>query len=307
MSEYTDYRLRLRLLSPLGTPMQSDTVFGHLAWQVAHREGAAAVEAFLAPFLAGAPPFILSDAFPAGLLPRPLFPFAGRAGEGGRASYAEAKRKGKAPFLRAEDFLRAGAGTETAPEPVLSPWRTVETPHASIDRNTWTTTPGGQFFLTQAETLSAGFDSVDLYLRAKDGWAGKVAGLFRAMAPEGFGRDKSIGRGAYEVVEMEPWPAFGEAAGAANAFVSLSTFMPAAADPTDGRWRIRVKRGYLGGIAGDGNPFKRPLLEFEPGAVFRAPGGPAPFYGRIARDVAPGFPSAVQCGYTLAYACRWPA
>ena len=306
MRAYRDYRLRVRLLSPLGTPMQSDTLFGHLAWQVARQEGPEAVAEFLSPFLAGAPPFILSDAFPAGLLPRPLLPFAGRAAEGPRDAYAEAKRRGKAPFVHAEDFPAVTAGIETSPEPVSSPWKTVETPHASIDRNTWTTTPGGKFFFTEAESLADGYDSVDIYIRATEGWAEKATDLFRDMAPSGFGRDKSVGCGAYEVVALDPWDGFGEVH-SADAFISLSTFMPASNDPTDGRWRIRVKRGYLGEMAGEGNPFKRPLIQFEPGAAFRTPEGPAPFYGRMVAGIAPGMPDAVQCGYSLAVPCRWPA
>jgi len=303
---YRDYRLRVKLLSPLGTPMQSDTLFGHLVWQIARRDGAEAVAAFLDPFLAGAPPFILSDAFPAGLLPRPLLPFAWRAAEGPRDAYAEAKRRGKAPFIRAEHFAGVASGKETSPEPVSSPWGTVEIPHAPIDRNTGTTTSDLKFHFTEVETLTHGFDSVDIYIRATGGWAEKATELLRDMSPSGFGRDKSVGCGAYEVVALVPWDGFGEVH-SADAFISLSTFMPASNDPTDGRWRIRVKRGYLGEMAGEGNPFKRPLIQFEPGAAFRTPEGPAPFYGRMVAGIAPGMPDAVQCGYSLAVPCRWPA
>jgi len=144
------------------------------------------------------------------------------------------------------------------------------------------------------------------YIRAAEGWAEKAAEFIREMSPSGFGRDKSVGCGAYEVVALEPWDGFAEVQ-SADAFISLSTFMPASNDPTDGRWRIRVKRGYLGEMAGEGNPFKRPLIQFESGGAFRTPEGPAPFYGRMVAGIAPGMSEAVQCGYTLAVPCRWPA
>lgn len=95
--------------------------------------------------------------------------------------------------MRVEDFSAMVAGVEMAPEPVASPRTIVETPHASIDRKTWTTTPGGKFFLTEAQALADGFDSVEVYLRAAEGWEGKVTALLQAMAPSGFGRDKSVG------------------------------------------------------------------------------------------------------------------
>ncbi|MBW7863927.1 MAG: hypothetical protein GX580_16235 [Candidatus Hydrogenedens sp.] len=300
-----DYRLRLRLLSPLGTPMQSDTLFGHLAWHAAHTGGEGGAAAFLAPFLAGNPPFVLSDAFPAGLLPRPLFPvpFAG-VDKMDVARFSEAKRLQKAPFVAAEDFVRL-LGAHAAVAPRGDPWVTVETPHAAMDRNTWTTTPGGQFYMTEARVLADGFDAVDIYVRelAEDA-AARVAETFRDIAQVGFGRDKSTGHGAFEVLALDPWQGFAAPEGA-DGFVSLSTCMPAADDPADGRWRLRVKRGYLGEMAGGGNPFKRTMLQLTPGAVFRTAGAPKAWYGRIVPDVAPGMPEAVQCGLALAAPCRW--
>ncbi|HRZ84244.1 MAG TPA: hypothetical protein P5069_17475 [Candidatus Hydrogenedentes bacterium] len=299
----TDYRLRLRLLSPLGTPMQSDTLFGHLAWLEAWRGGEEGVRGFLAPFLGGAPPFVLSDAFPAGLLPRPLFvPEAPGGGVPARAGFAAAKRWLKAPFVSAADFAALLAGPAAA-APHDSPWESAETPHASIDRNTWTTTPGGQFFSTASLVLGAGCDAVDIYVRElAEGGAAWVEAAFHDLAKTGFGRDKSTGAGAFEVAAFDPWDGFAGPAGA-DGFVSLSTLMPAAADPADGRWRIRVKRGCLGETAGAGNPFKRPLVQLEPGAVFRAGGAPRPWYGRMVSGIAPGMPEAAQCGLALAAPC----
>ena len=72
------------------------------------------------------------------------------------------------------------------------------------------------------------------------------------------------------------------------------------------RWRLRVKRGFLGEHAVSGNPFKRPLVQFEPGAVFHAAGtAVGPYYGRLVSEIAPGMPAAVQNGYTFAVPCRW--
>lgn len=300
---HTDYRLRLRLLSPLGTPMQSDTLFGHLAWLEAWRGGEGGVREFLAPFLDGAPPFVLSGAFPAGLLPRPLFAaVAPDADNAGRRDFATARQRLKAPFVSAADFSALLAGPAAA-APQDSPWQSAETAHAAIDRNTWTTTPGGQLFSTGSLVLGDGFDAVDIYVRElAEGAAARVEAAFHDLALSGFGRDKSTGAGAFQVAAFDPWDGFSGPAGA-DGFVSLSTFMPAASDPSDGRWRVRVRRGRLGEMAGGGNPFKRPLIQIEPGAVFRAGGAPLPWYGRMVPGIAPGMPEAVQCGLTLAAPC----
>jgi len=300
---YRDYRLTLRLLAPLGTPMHSDTLFGHLVWQVRFAEGQAGVKAFLAPFLAGEPPFILSDAFPQGLLPRPLLPRP-HVEAASPAAYASLKRWQKAPFVRVTDFLTLVQGRPPAGDPVDDPWQSVQMPHAAIDRSIGTSSGQGRFFQTEAHILP-GDGLLEVYLRAADDWVAKVETLVRQVARIGFGRDKSVGNGAFELVALEPWEGFASFRGA-DAFVSLSTMIPAATDPTEGFWRLRVKRGYLGENAGGGNPFKRPLLQFEPGAVFRTgPDTPRPFYGRIVPNVAPGMSEAVQCGLALAVPCRW--
>lgn len=306
MADYRDWQLTLRLLAPLGTPMQSDTLFGHLCWQVAFGEGEQAVAAFLEPFLAGNPPFVLSDAFPAGLLPRPLLPCK-TAPQADRQQYAARKKWEKAPFVTIQGFQDLVAGTSAAPQPVANPWIKLKTPHAAIDRLIDTTgprdTPAGQFFHTESWALEHD-NRLHLYLRDLAGCWNRPLQLLQQLSRTGFGRDKSTGCGQFVVESCQPWDGF---AGCPepDAFVSLSTFMPAPHDPSDGRWRCHVKRGYLGEHAGAGNPFKRPLVQLQPGAVFRTRQPLRPFYGRMVPQVAPGMPAAVQCGFTLAVPCRW--
>jgi len=68
------YRVRLGLDSASLSAWQSDTIFGHLCWTVRYEEGEEALGEFLAPFLAGEPPLVLSNGFPGDLLPRPVLP-----------------------------------------------------------------------------------------------------------------------------------------------------------------------------------------------------------------------------------------
>lgn len=66
------HRIRLKAHSGSLTPFQADTLFGHLCWTVAYREGDKGLEEFLKPFKEGNPPFLISDGFPGDLLPKPL-------------------------------------------------------------------------------------------------------------------------------------------------------------------------------------------------------------------------------------------
>ena len=307
MADYQDWQITLRLLAPLGTPMQSDTLFGHLCWQVAFRDGDEGVRRFLEPFCDARPPFVLSDAFPAGLLPRPLLPRKVEVAKD-RQQYAAGKQREKAPFVTIAGFRSLVTDADEPPEPIADPWKTVKTPHAAINRLIDTTgsreDQAGQFFHTQAQALQRD-NRVQIYLRTMTDCQPRVLELLERLGQMGFGRDKSVGHGHFAVESCQAWDGFGRDEDA-GAFVSLSTLMPAAGDPTNGRWRLRIKRGYLGEHAGAGNPFKRPLVQLTPGAVFHTKGEPVrPFYGRMVGDVAPGMPEAVQCGLTLAVPCRW--
>ncbi len=64
LNKYEDYSLKIVIDSPVSTPWQSDTIMGHLAWSVRLRDGESGLKSFLEPWLAGDPPFIVSDGFP---------------------------------------------------------------------------------------------------------------------------------------------------------------------------------------------------------------------------------------------------
>ena len=303
MSGYEDFCIRLELLSPLGTRMTSDTLFGHLCWQVAYRDGPEGVAEFLRPFAERRPPFVLSDAFPAGLLPKPAFPRPIPSSLP-LDRYGQAKRWQKWPFVTVEDFLRLREDPAADIPPQPDPWRVAKIPHAAIDRRIDTTGTeqfAGQFFVTEVCFL-AGQQTVDIYCRDFAQTIATVVDLLDRVAKTGFGRDKSLGLGQFRILSCQSWPHFAPFPGA-DAVVSLSTCMPAREDPTEGFWQLRVKHGFLGEQA-SANPFKRPLLQLEPGAVFACDGQIPPFLGRIVPGVAPGMPAAVQCGFALTVPCR---
>ena len=65
-------RFRLRPLAAWATPWHADSLFGALCWELGRNAGEAALVQTLQKFRHGPPPFIISDAFPADALPRPL-------------------------------------------------------------------------------------------------------------------------------------------------------------------------------------------------------------------------------------------
>ena len=303
MEGYCDYRIIIKPTGPIGTPWQSDTLFGHFVWLVAMQEGKAAVQDFLEPFLDREPPFILSDGFPENLLPSPFFD-AGIVHFTTMEDYRFQKKVKKARFLPDDrfDFARK-EGRIGRGLPTDEPYYKAEMLHASLNRNTNSTCEGGQLFSTVETYLEKKYKTLSIYVRCRDEWCERVSDFFERLSLTGYGRDKSTGIGSFSVEAVDEWRGFAPF-DEANGFISLSSYVPDENDPIDGRWRIRVKRGYLGEQSGSVNPFKRPLIQFEPGATFKTDKIPKPWYGRMVRDIAPGMPEAVQNCYTIAVPAR---
>ena len=295
------YKIRLKILSPTATPWQSDTIFGHICWQVAFGNWEQNIKEFLEPFLEGKPPFILSDGFPDGLLPRPIH---SKSMQSLRLEsidqYAVVKRLNKSKYLSVDDFMNICQGKPLAAEPKSEVWGKMEILHASIDRNTGTTSGVGELYQTEVIYLEdeSYNNIINIYLLCEPDWKEKTLDLLVKVSASGYGKDKSVGCGRFKIIDIKGGNEL-LAVDNPNGFTTLSSYIPVKGDPGKGRWKIRTKRGKLGEGAGGENPFKRPLIQFEPGAVFQAD-SPRTWYGRMVSGIAPGMPEAVQCGYTIA-------
>jgi len=273
------YRLKLKPLSPWRTPWQADTLAGMLCWACARTEGGAALRReILEPAMRGAPPFVLSDAFPGDLLPAPEFIRLG--------DWPSEHRKAvkKARWLRQEAFWRAQSGQALTPDDLLAD--DVFKPHAQtrnmLDRLTDTTGAGGQLFtldemwLGEKSALLKDSPYLSVYARVEPGFEDRLLSLFSEIARTGFGADASVGKGQFDLFSgLDPAPQFDDLA-SPDGVVALSTFQPGVSDPTDGGWQAFTKFGKLGPDFGLENVFKRPLVMLRPGAFFRvAPPWPA--------------------------------
>jgi CRISPR-associated protein Csm4 len=285
------HRLRLRPRSAWRTPWQADTLAGMLCWMCARTEGEGVLRAeILDPMLGGAPPFVLSDAFPGDLLPVPaavrLLP---------RAPDAHKSVK-RARWISREAHARACAGGEVAVEELVAEPPIAEHGHTrnTLSRLTDTTGEEGSLFthpeyrIDTSHAALAGADWLSVYVRVREGFEDHLLGLFHELACAGFGADASVGKGAFDFPEGEPelepaeWLA--PSPDDADAAVVLSTFQPAPADPVEGFWESFVKHGKLGPDFGVGDVRKNPLLLCRPGACFWTREA-RPFLGRaVAMD-----------------------
>lgn len=287
------YCIELKLESPVLTPFQADTIFGHLCWMVKYGDGEEALGKFFEPFKRGEPPFLISDGFPWDLLPKPL------SAELNITDPIQRKNIKKLKWVEIPDFDRIRRGktiTEFGTKEDKSPTQTTST-HNIINRLTNTTLSEGGVYIIQ-ETL---IPEVSIYLKVvSDEWKDKVIELLQTLSKTGYGRKKSIGKGQFSVKEVGEFT-FNTIKNA-NGFITLSNFCPAETDPTEGFYKTFVKYGKLGEeFTFSGNPFKRPLLMVKTGSVFKTNNQPKEFYGHLVQDgIAPAKPEVIQ--YTYAFA-----
>jgi CRISPR-associated protein Csm4 len=293
------YKIQLRFKSGILTPFHADTVFGHLCWMLSYEQGDEGVQDFLQPFKEGNPPFLLSDGFPGDYILKPLgVRFA-------ESDISKLKKFKNMHFITLADFSYFRSAGQIAPNIIQNPVKTSLSSHNSISRLTNSTLAEGGFYSLEEHFTPI----VSIYVKTvSEQWKDRVMQLFTDLSIGGYGRKKSIGKGNFCVEKCEEFKGFMEISGA-NGFVSLSHFCPAEKDPTDGMYKIFIKYGKLGdGFTFCGNAFKRPLMMFKPGAIFKTESKPRDYYGRlIDKDIAPAKPEVVQYAYAFAVPIKFPS
>lgn len=290
------YEIKLNNLSNTLTSFQSDTLFGHLCWVVANKEGESELKKFIAPFINNEPPFVISDGFPSSLFPKPL------SAEFLVEDPLERKELKKVDFIDLEKFELLSKGNRCTPVLAPTPLPSHLTIHNTISRLTNSTVEGGLYSQKEVSV-----PKVSIYVKTiSPDWKDRVLELFQMLSKGGYGKKKSVGKGHFKVEEVKEF--YLKSADAPSGFVSFSNFCPAEHDPTEGLYKTFVKYGKLGdGFTFCGNPFKRPLVMIRTGSVFKTDGTPKEYYGRMVHEgIAPAKPEVVQYGYAFAVPIVYP-
>jgi len=292
------YRIKFKAKSWFSTEWQADTIWGHLCWEMKHLHGERKLVDFIASYNTQQPPLLVSNGFPDDLLPRPILPQVPLDSKAELAQQKEQLKRQKdakeVTYFNHEEFNRVLKGGIVYPSLKAKVKQRV-TLKNQINRIT-NTTSAGEGTLYSFEEYHC--DAITIYTKIADGFKDTAQELFKHLTKAGYGKRKSVGYGWLEMLDFEPFSGFASPADA-NAFVSLSNFVPAAHDPTHGYWSIFVKYGKLGEeYASSANPFKKPLLMFAAGSVFRD--FPVhDYYGRLVAGLSLSHQEAVQYGFAL--------
>ncbi len=294
--------------SAFGGPIRGDTLFGQLCWAARHRWGEARLSELLQGYTAGQPFLVVSDAFPAGYLPRPALPlhFFDEVPD------ADRKAVKKRRWLPREHFAKPLRQwlNHAAPDSAISSDELMAThvqPHNTINRMTGTTGTGEFAPYTTAQHWFAPDLALDIYFAhdAERLSEDEIGELLEDVGHAGYGRDASIGLGKFEVASLASggWPAQDNA----NAMMTLAPCAPQGLNFDSARsWYQPFTRfGRHGDLAvHTGRPFKNPVLMADTGALLaREDGEVSSFCGQGvggAAQLSKAIESTVHQGYAPA-------
>ncbi len=320
------YKLTIRPLTSFRTPLQSDTIFGHLLWALRYTEGEEALADFLARYRDGDPPLLVSAGFPAGTLPVPVL----RPEPGDPPSTEDGKRPSLADVVVGAMLSKALEDERYLPLPQwrqlaqglsaralkeqrqeararLRELRGTEKMHpvtrTAVDRITGSAREGRLFVAD--ETFYGPDWKFEIWHKLDEGddeLLKRLTRWWRWIERNGFGRRKSAGRGVFRIEGLA------EAGGELpqvedpNGFVTLSAWVPRPGEPTDVTYHTRVKRGKLAETLALPSPWKKPLLMLDPGAVARLSDGERDvreWYGGLIEEMHWMEKDIVQYGYAF--------
>lgn len=290
------YRLTLRPLSAMGTPMAGDTLFGQLCWTLRRQLGDDAIVGLLTGYTQGRPFAVVSDALPHGHLPLPSLPASAwhAAADSDRKAlkqkrwlplqtlreplekwqqHAVGDSQLAQALARRDPTPSRGAAESAEPQAARGPIERAQ-PHNTINRRTGTTGTGkftpyamGQIWLPPGSLLDVVVVLDEARLSVE-----QLQAAFAYMGQHGFGRDASIGLGKFELAgdaSLIVWEQPGH--GEANAWLTLGPCAPQGLGfcAVRSHWQVITRFGRHGDVAvQSGVPFKRPVLLARAGSVF---------------------------------------
>lgn len=313
----------LKPLTPFGSPLLGETLFGQLCWAIARLDGEARLGELLEGYGQGRPFMVVSDGFPKGFVPLPeIPPHMWTPEEENRKELKKriwlpiATLSGNCPW---KDWRRQAMNDKqvrqvvTHPEKANAPikddspsWRSVElTMHNTINRATATTGTGMFAPYVASQTRSDPAVPLAVYAVIDEARFSveDFVRILRYVGLSGFGRDSSSGLGKFEPIgepKEQTWPQI-----RAKNFLTLASCALDGLEDVDGDrtfYRCKTHFGRHGdSLAHGGNPFKQPILLGASGSVvsFKSERETL-FVGHGIVGVSKAQPAAVHQGYSPA-------
>ena len=291
------FEVRVRPLAPFRTQWRNDTVWGRLTWAVA--QGVLpgwSIQRWLQGYREQQPPLVVGDGFPASSFPLPA------AWKTLHAAEAE-----KPPeYITFAEFVRLASGGKP-PIARGRPPADASRLHVSLSRETNTAAEGSlrveQAYTTHAETGETPEPILIHTLTSQDLGQKELEALWQHLAMEGWGKRRSVGYGAFELIGITP----AQTPQNGDAFLTLGHCLPTPDLPREGLWRWTgieaIPHDPVSGLAILPKMF---TLALRPGACFHQP-PTREWTGRMLLHPLEKNQDYMKYGLAPCWPFRWPA
>lgn len=298
-----NYTVTITPTSSFMTPIESDTLFGHICWAMEYLgifTGDKYITAFLEQFNGPEPPLIISSAFPEGFLPFPLLPpmppnkkeeletlfIEKRQKQTGdfdrgaaRLEYIQClKQLARHKYISLETFerFRRGLNKYDLYQAMLNnefpvyphELQIIDVNHNAVNRITGEVNEG-KFFSGSTVFYPEGM-KLSIYLKTDFFSEEELKALFGFIAVNGFGGDKTTGHGRFDF-QLKAGIPFTDMEDF-NAYLLLSNTNPSILKKHPVYYAGRTKFGKVGGeysMTEKVSPLKNPVIILEPGAIVK--------------------------------------
>ena len=314
----------IKPISPFGTPLKGDTIFGHFFWQIVYDPSLIKGDLERLVDIYGHEPFaVFSSAFPrlrdGWLLPRPTLPLGYLVQREKKGPCFESlkkfKQEKKKKWMKVKglkiNLKGISSFTETEAAEVvqeswgLGPFPTSfkglilqeAQPHNTINRLTFTTGEGFAPYQTENYWFLPGLRlSVFVLYQPELISLESIKKAFSRIGQMGFGRDASTGLGRFEVENLYEH----ELPEPAQTLYTLGPYVPQEEDYEQIWYQPFVRYGRHGSyLVLTGKPFKNPVLMAEEGAVLKASSPKGPFLGRALTNLSKAEKRTVGQGFSI--------
>ncbi|RMH12951.1 MAG: hypothetical protein D6698_14575 [Gammaproteobacteria bacterium] len=312
------YLIRLRLTGRIRTPLESDTLWGHLAWGYRYRHGNDALCQWLQAYETPEPPLIISSPMPAGYLPVPELPPPHLSNESFSIDQYQTMKKARRiewlprdtwatimGNLDQDTLMHALIEADHSHDSVVYDTET----HASINRLSGGTAQedGGTLYTIPTGYTSEQHQDFDVWA-VSNMTVDQITQIFEDGLMGGYGRDGSNGCGHLVVCDVQPdaLPRCEQP----NALITLGPATPSKSDPPARYAPIDIRAGRLGGLyaiqvteSGSTRREKRPVRMLRRGSVLMANGSHRSWIGRLVGSVHED-PAIRHYAFAPLMACR---
>lgn len=268
------YRLRIKPLSAFGSSLLGETLFGQFCWTLRDLMGEDFLTEKLKGYLNSSPFIVVSDGFPADMIPLPLFPGTDWSNSDRDLKKLKKlawipKKDIKKPLKKWRNLAAEYAEQKEKDEKVINAIKGLQT-HNSINRITSTTGDGGfapfilplNYYSDEME-----FDIYVLFESSENFNKDVILKVFDTMGDNGFGRDATTGLGKFKVISFEPEKVLDTRGKTFMALSGVSLSGLNLKEPS--YYKVRTHFGRHGGLlAQSKNPFKSPVITTVAGSVF---------------------------------------